>query len=162
MDNAIAKAIQRDAADALLDIGISIALKEFRLPLRKRPVKLRVTLKRPYMSGQIRFARTYLSMGVTYEEMDKFTKEQQMQFVATHGHKIALMLADAICVGPVKRLFVRPVAWFIRNCVEQRFLLGGMRKFVSLMGTDPFLPIIRSVERTNPMKPRLSREANGS
>ena len=152
MDNAIAKAIQRDAADALLDIGISIALKEFKLPLRKRPIKLRVTLKRPYMSGQIRFARTYLSMGVTYEEMDKFTKEQQMQFVATHGHKIA----------PVKSLFVRPVAWFIRNCVEQRFLLGGMRKFVSLMGTDPFLPIIRSVERTNPMKPRLSREANGS
>ena len=60
MDSTLERAIQREAADALLNIGISIPLKEFRLPFRKRPVKLRVTLKRPYMSGQIQFARTYL------------------------------------------------------------------------------------------------------
>lgn len=162
MEDAIARAIQRDAADALLDRGLSIPLKEFRLPFRKRPVRLRVTLKRPCMSGQIRFARTYLSMGVTAEKMAAFTKEEEMAFIATHAHKIALMLAEAICAGAVRRWFVRPTAWFIRNCVEQRILIAAMRKFVSLMGTDPFLPIIRSAERTNPMTPRLSRNAKGS
>lgn len=52
MDEATARAIQCEAADALLNRGVSIPLKEFRIPFRKRPVKLRVTLKRPYMSGR--------------------------------------------------------------------------------------------------------------
>lgn len=69
MDEATARAIQREAADALLNRGVSIPLKELRVPFRKRPIKLRVTLRRPYMSGQIEFARTYLSMDVTAEQM---------------------------------------------------------------------------------------------
>ncbi len=162
MDDAIARAIQREAADALLNVGISIPLKEFRLPLRKRPVKLRVTLKRPYMSGQIRFARTYLSMDVTAAEMADYSKEEQMRFLAVHGSKVCRMLACAICVGSLKSLFIRPAAWFIKRCVEPKYLFAAMQKFVSLMGTDPFIPIITSAERTNPMKPRLSRQAKGS
>ena len=162
MDDAIARAIQREAADALLNRGISIPLKEFRLPLRKRPVKLRVTLKRPYMSGQIRFARTYLSMNVTAAEMAEFDKEQQMRFIAEHGSKVGQMLACAICVGGIKSRFIRPVAWLIKHRMELRYMFAAIQKFVSLMGTDPFIPIIRSAERTNPMKPRLSRVAKGS
>ena len=37
-----------------------------------------------------------------------------------------------------------------------------MKKFVTLMGTDPFIPIIRSAEMSNPMKLRLSRRRKGS
>lgn len=165
MESAMARAIQREAADALLNAGISIPIKEIRLPLLKRPIKLRVTLKRPYMSGQIRFARTYLSMGVTSAQMAEFTKEEQMRFIAGHGSKLCDMIAEAICVGPVRRMFRRPVSWFIRHCVEQRYQLAAVRRFVSLMGTDPFIPIIRLAERTNPMKPRLSQrreKAEGS
>lgn len=162
MDAAFERAIQREAADALLNAGISIPLKEIRLPLRKRPIKLRVTLKRPYMSGQIRFARTYLSMEVTAEEMAAFTKEEQMRFLARHGDKICRMVAYAICVGPVRRLFVRPMAWIIGHLVEQHIIVAAVEKFVGLMGTDPFIDIIRLAERTNPMKLRLSRGAEGS
>lgn len=162
MDITLERVIQREAADALLNIGISIPLKEFKLPFRKRPVKLRVTLKRPYMSGQIQFARTYLSMEVTAEQMAAFTKEEQMRFMAKHGAALCRMIAYTICVGPVRRLFVRSVSWFIRNCVEQHIILAAAQKFVSLMGTDPFIPIIRLAERTNPMKLRLSRAAKGS
>ncbi len=162
MDAAFERAIQREAADALLNIGISIPLKEFKLPFRKRPVKLRVTLKRPYMSGQIQFARIYLSMDVTAEQMAAFTKEEQMRFLAKHGTKLCRMIACTICVGPMRRLFVHPVSWLIKNCVEQHIIQAAAQKFVSLMGTDPFIPIIRSAERTNPMKPRLSRAAMGS
>lgn len=158
----MARAIQREAADALLDAGVSVPLKELKVPLLKRPVKLRVTLRRPRLAGQIRLARTYLSMGVTAEKMARFTKEEEMSFVAAHGHKVAMMLAEAVCAGAVRRRFARPVAWLIRECVEPRVLVAAMRRLVSLMGTDPFLPIIRSAEGANPMKPRLSRDAEGS
>ena len=84
MGEATARAIQREAADALLNRGVSIPIKEIKIPFRKRPIKLRVTLKRPYMSGQIEFARTYLSMGVTAEQMAAFDKEDQMRFIAHH------------------------------------------------------------------------------
>lgn len=162
MDDATARAIQREAADALLNRGVSIPLKEIKIPFRKRPIKLRVTLKRPYMSGQIEFARTYLSMEVTAQQMEAFTKEEQMRFIALHGHKISRMIACALCVGPVRRRFLRPVSWFLRNCVEIRYQMAAARKFVSLMGTDPFTDIIRLAERTNPMKPRLSHQHKGS
>ena len=68
MDEAVIKQIQREGADALLDIGVSVPLKAFHMPFRKSPLELRVTMRRPYMSGQILFARTYLSMGITSEE----------------------------------------------------------------------------------------------
>lgn len=103
-----------------------------------------------------------MSMDVTAEQMAAFTKEEQMRFIAMHGHKISRMIACAICVGPVRRWFLRPVSWFVRNCVEIRYQVAAAHRFVSLMGTDPFISIIRLAERTNPMKPRLSRQRKGS
>ena len=74
MDESVVRRIQKEGAEALLNTGVSVPLKEFRLPFKKKPVRLRVTMKRPYMSGQLRIARTYLSMGVTSNQMDSFTK----------------------------------------------------------------------------------------
>ncbi len=158
MDDAIARAIQREAADALLNAGVSLPLKEFWLPFRKRPIAFRVTMRRPCMSGQIEIARTYLSMGVTSDKMEKFTKEEQMRFLANHGGKICHMIALTIG-SPV---LARPLAWFIRRFVRYEFQMAAVQKFVSLMGTDPFIPIIRSAEKTNPMKLRLSQKKKGS
>lgn len=163
MDDSVIKQIQREGADALLDIGVSVPLKSFRIPLRKSPVELRVTMKRPYMSGQILFARTYLSIGVTSEDMWNFDKEQEMRFLAEHGKKVSRMLAYTICRGAFSRRFLLwAVSWFLRNFVEQRYLIGTVKRFVSLMGTDPFIPIIKSAERTNPMKLRTSQKKKGS
>ena len=89
MDEAVIKQIQREGADALLDIGVSVPLKAFHIPFRKSPLELRVTMRRPYMSGQILFARTYLSMGITSEEMWGFSKEEEMQFLASHGKAVS-------------------------------------------------------------------------
>lgn len=163
MDENVIKQIQREGADALLDIGVSVPLKAFRIPFRKKPVELRVTMKRPYLSGQIRFARTYLSMGVTSEQMWNFGKEEEMRFIAEHGKKVSLMVACTICRGWWSRhLLLWPTAWFVRNFMEQSYLMGAVKRFVSLMGTDPFIPIIRSAEMTNPMKLRLSQKKEGS
>lgn len=161
MDDKVIKQIQREGADALLDIGISVPLKPFRLPFKKSPVVLRVTMKRPCLSGQILIARTYLSMGVTSEEMWNFDKEQEMKFIAEQGGKISLIIAYAVCRG-WKRPFVKIMSWFIRNFMEHDYLIGVMKRYIELMGTDPFTPIIKSAEMTNPMKLRMSQKKKGS
>ena len=48
MDEAVIKQIQREGADALLDIGVSVPLKAFHIPFRKSPLELRVTMRRIY------------------------------------------------------------------------------------------------------------------
>ena len=86
-----------------------------------------------------------------------------MQFLASNGKAVSRMVAYTLCRGPFsRRVLLRPVAWLIRNFMEQRYLVGAIKRFVSLMGTDPFIPIIRSAERTNPMSLRLSQRKKGS
>lgn len=163
MDESVVRRIQKEGAEALLNAGVSVPLKEFRLPFKKKPVRLRVTMKRPYMSGQLRIARTYLSMGVTSNQMDTFTKEEEMRFIVEHSKAISRIIAYTICQGYVSRhLFVCFVAWFIRNFVEDRYMQVAFRTFIRLMGTKSFTSIIRSVEMSNPMKLRLSQKRKGS
>lgn len=163
MDDAVIRQIQREGADALLDAGVSVPLMRLRLPFKKKPIEIRLTMKRPCLSGQILIARTYLSMKVTSEQMWSFTKEQEMQFLADHGKAVSRMIAYTICRHPLARkLLLRPVAWLVRNHMSNDHLLGAMKRFVSLMGTDPFIPIIISAERTNPMKLRMSQKTKGS
>ena len=163
MKESVCRQIQIEAADALLNAGISVPLKEFRLPFKKKPVRLRLRMKRPYMSGQLRIARTYLSMGVTSNQMDSFTKEEEMRFIVEHSKAISRIIAYTICQGYVSRhLFVGFVAWFIRNFVEDRYMQVAFRTFIRLMGTKSFTSIIRSVEMSNPMKLRLSQKRKGS
>ena len=163
MDESVVRRIQKEGAEALLNTGVSVPLKEFRLPFKKKPVRLRVTMKRPYMSGQLSIARTYLSMGVTSAQMDAFTKEEEMTFIVEHSKSISMIIAYTICQGYVSRhLFVGLVAWFIRNFVEDRHMKVAFRAFIQLMGTKSFMSIIRSVELSNPMKLRLSQKRKGS
>lgn len=163
MDEAVIRQIQREGADALLDAGITVPLKALRLPFFKRPFEIRVRMRRPCLAGQIRIARSYLRMGVTSEQMRNFTKKEEMRFLAEHGKEISRMIAYTICRGWLSRhVLVNIVAWAVRNWIANEYLLVTMKAFVGLMGTDPFIPIIRSAERTNPMKLRLSRERKGS
>lgn len=155
--------IQREGAEALLDTGVSVPLKTLRLPFAKRDLTLRVTLRRPTLGGQIRIAREWLKMGVTSEQMWKFTHEEQMAFLVRHGKGISRMIALTICRGWLSRhVLLGITSWAVRNWVENKYLVAVMKKFISLMGTDPFINIIRSAEAANPMKLRLSQERKGS
>lgn len=163
MKESVVRRIQKEGADALLNAGVSVPLKEFKLPFKKKPVQLRVNMKRPYMSGQLRIARIYLSMGVTSKQMSAFTKEEEMKFIVEHSKAISRIIAYTICQGYVSRhLFVGVVAWFIRNFVEDRYIHVSFRTFIGLMGTKSFMNIIRSVEVSNPMRLRLSQKGKGS
>ena len=163
MDDATVRRIQMEGADALLDAGVDVPLFSLRLPFRKKPIECLVRMKRPCLSGQILIARTYLSMGVTSDEMWSFTEQQAMEFIAKHGVALSRMIAYTMCRSPLARKFLlKPMAWLVRNRMSNDQLLGVMKRFVSLMGTDPFIPIIKSAERTNPMKLRMSQRKRGS
>ena len=53
MDEATIRHIQMEGADALLDAGVTIPLMRLRLPFRKKPIEIRLTMKRPCLSGHL-------------------------------------------------------------------------------------------------------------
>ena len=130
------RALEKEVAEALLDRGVSVPFKDIRLPFRKKPLKVRVTMKRPTLAGQIEIGRQYLEMDITAEEVRTMPKLEQMRFMAKHGKCLSRIIAYTVCRGYIYRHL--------------------------LVGTDPFMSIIRSAERTNPMKLRLSQGKKGS
>ena len=64
MADRLEQLIEMECADALLDSGVSVPLKRWKFPWLKRPVEVRVTMKRPRLRGQILLAREYLKMGI--------------------------------------------------------------------------------------------------
>lgn len=155
--------VEHEAAEALLDIGVSVPFKVIKIPFSKRTINLRLTMKRPCLGNQIRIARLYLELGNTSEEMEGFTTEQEMEFVAKHGKRISKMIALTICRGAITgRLFTPLMAFVIRWFVPDIFLQGANLHFITLLGTKNFMNIIRSAERVNPLRPRLSQQEKGS
>lgn len=152
--------IQIEATEALLDIGVSVPLKPIHIPFKKEPVYLRLTMQRPRLSGQIKIARLYLSMGVKYAELEAMDKDAQMKFVAEHGKTISRMVALTMSGAWWKPVWL--IAWVLRHWVDNLYLQVAMMKFVMLLGTENFMPIIKSAETTNPMKLRLSQRRKGS
>ena len=152
--------VQQEASEALLDVGVSVPLKPIRLPFRKKRLLLRLTMRRPRLSTQIKIARLYLSLGVTYAELEALDKDGQMCFIAEHGKTISDMVALTMCGKWWKPVWL--VSWILRHWVENLYMQVAMMKFVLLLGTESFTNIIRSAERTNPMKLRLSQKKKGS
>ena len=162
MDNRLEQLIEMECADALLDSGVSVPLKRWKLPWLKRPVEVRVTMKRPRLWGQILLAREYLKMGVApgWQAKDKV---EELAFVAEHGKAVSRLLAYTVCRGYVSRhVGIGVTAWVLRNFVEWRYLTAMFRTFERLMGTKDFMRIISSTARANPMTPRLSQARKGS
>lgn len=157
------RSIEKEAAEALLDRGVSVPFKAIRLPWRKKPLKLRVTMKRPTLAGQIEIGRQYLKLGITAEEVRSMGKLEQMRFMAEHGKELSYIIAYTVCRGYVSRhVLVGLTAWAVRHFVAYEYQVAATEQFERLMGTGPFMSIIRSAERTNPMTLRLSQVKRGS
>lgn len=159
MDEQIIRRIQREGAEALLDAGVSLPLKDFRLPFRKESLRFRLTMKRPTLSRQIKIAHAYLSMDTTAAELEAMDHKEQMQFLAQHGKTLSRILALTM-----ERwwLPVWLLSWLVRHYMKWEYQKAAFSQFVQLMGTQSFIPIIRSAEMANPMKLRLSQKKKGS
>ena len=142
MDGQAIRKIQREGAEALLDAGVSLPLKDLRIPFRKQPLRLRLTMKRPTLSRQIKIAHAYLSMDTTAAELEAMDHKEQMRFLARHGKTLSRII--------------------VLHSMKWEYQKAAFSQFVLLMGTQSFIPIIRSAEMTNPMKLRLSRGKKGS
>lgn len=159
MDEKLIHQIQREGAEALLDAGVSLPLKDIRLPFLKTPLRLRLTMKRPTMERQIQIAQTYLSMETTLKEFTSLDYNGQMVFLTKHGKKLSRIIA--LTMGHWW-LPISVLSWFVRRFMKWEYQKNAFEQFVTLMGTQSFIPIIRSVELTNPMKLRLSQRKKGS
>ena len=62
--------VQQEASEVLLDVGVSVPLKPIKIPFCKKPLMLRMAMRRPRLSTQIKIARLYLSLGTTYKELE--------------------------------------------------------------------------------------------
>lgn len=155
--------VELEAAEALLDTGVSLPFKTIRVPFTRKGFTLRVTMKRPCLGSQIRIARQYHKIGVTYKRMKAFSKDEEMNFLALHGKRISLMIALTICRGAFTGwLFAPIIAWIIRWFVPDVFIQGANLRFITLLGTKDFMNIIRSAEIANPLRPKLSQKEKGS
>lgn len=162
MADRLEQLIELEAADALLDSGVSVPLKRWKLPWRKHPLELCVTMKRPRLRGQIQLAKEYLKMGIDPGWQPK-DKTEELAFVSQHGKAVSRLLAYTVCRGYVSRHVGIPLtAWVLRNFVEWRYLMAMFQTFERLMGTKDFMRIISSAARANPMTPRLSQARMGS
>lgn len=151
--------VELETAEALLDIGVSLPIKEFKIPFTGKRFAPRLIMKRPCLGNQIRIARHYLKIGFTYEEMKAFNKHEEMVFLAKHGKRVSKMIALTICRGAFSGWFLSPfMAWFIRWFVPDAFIQGANLRFITLLGTKDFMNIIRSSEIANPLRPRLSQQ----
>jgi hypothetical protein len=151
------------AAETLLEQGVSVPFKEIRIPLTKKSWKPRITMLRPRLGGQIRIARLRLKMGITYEQMEGFTAQQEDAFMAQHGKTLSRMIALTICRGYLSGKLLTPVvAFLIRWFVDVRFVLGVHKKYLSLLGAKSFSSIISSAQVLNPMAPIESHKREGS
>lgn len=159
MDEQAIRKIQREGAEALLDAGVSLPLKDLRIPFRKEPLRLRLTMKRPTLARQIRIAHAYLSLDTTADALEAMDHKGQMAFLARHGKTLSRIIALTM-----ERwwLPVWLLSWLVRHWMKWEYQKAAFAQFVLLMGTQSFIPIIRSAEMTNPMKLRLSHGRKGS
>ncbi len=157
------KNIERAAAEALLDAGLSLPLMSFHIPFRKKPIVVRVTLRRPFLGTQIRIARRFLRMGLRVEDIRELSKEQQMLFLMNHGEEVSRIVADTIWRGKAGGgLIGRATAWALRRWVEPDYMMMAFTRFALLSDISAFVSIISLTERMNPMTPRLSHTRKGS
>lgn len=156
--------LEKGTADALLDVGVSVPLKEVRIPWRKKPLNLRLVMRRPLLGNLIRIARIYLSIGISYKQISEYDKEEQMQFLVSHGGEVSKIVAHAILGSHIwGRIFTRPLSWMLRWIIEDVYLFASFNTFMSLLGIKDFGIIIRSLEGLNPMSPMiLSQKGKGS
>ncbi|MDR0937990.1 MAG: hypothetical protein LBN29_01355 [Mediterranea sp.] len=150
---------ERLAAQVLSDEGISLPLRL----LWKRKKHLRWVMRVPSWESKERVTRMYLKIAVTPEELQGYTYDQKLEFIARHTKTISRMVAYGIVRGPLLgRLLNRPVAWMLRSWMHPVALEEAFALFATTINTVPFENIIRLASVLRTTAPNLSHAADGS
>lgn len=162
-NTAAASFLETEVAEALLDVGVSVPLKDIQVPFRKKPLRIKLVMKRPTLGAQIRLSRLKSKIGMSYEDMRQMTSDQQQEFIAIHGRTMSRMIALMVCRGYFSGLIFAPLlAWVIRWWMAPLYMEAVCSRFISLLGTKSFGNIIRCMEMANPLAPTLSQKRKRS
>jgi len=144
------------ASEMLLDMGVSIPVRPLMFFNREKEPR-KIVIRRPYAGGLIRISNQFLKIGISVKEMENYTAEQDIEFVAKHGKAVSLIVAGAIVRGYFTYiLFGRLVAWWLRWRVHPVFLSEAMFQLMQNADVRPFKIIIKLAEAILLTKPRLS------
>lgn len=148
------KEIELLGATALLNGGIS-------LPLQTLFGTFRLTMKIPSTEDLLRISAMLLKIGVTKEELDKYTFEQKARFMVINGREVSRMVAFGIArrwlPGTVKN---RLVAWVLRRYMHPVAMQEAWMRVLSPLNLNPFGNITASAEAINQMAPMAGQGTN--
>lgn len=149
---------EQQAAEAILDSGVSLPLFTFHFPFRKKMHCLRITIRRPYLGTQIRLAKRWLVTGLSFHDVKDIDKEAQLHLMRDHGRQVARMVAGCIFRGRVgDALLGKLTAAVLMRFADQRHLLAVITRFALLGDVTAFANTIRLAQASSPMTPRLSQ-----
>ena len=148
---------QLKAADALLDIGISIPLRPVRF--RKWKWTPRVTIKRPPLGGLLRILRLWLTLETDVKQLEIMNDDEKLKFIAEHGRALSKMVSLMVFSGIISGRVSAPIlAVLLRWRCHPDVLFYTALHFLQLQDTSSFTDIIALVEGLNVLEPKASQK----
>lgn len=149
--------VEREVANVLLKVGVSLPLFRLRVPFTRCSYIFRITMKRPTLGNLIAISKIYLELGTTFEELSKFSRHEELSFMAVNGKRLSKMIALTVCSNGFTRLLVPLLAFLIRHFVSPDIIYHSGVRYATMLSTEDFYPIIISAQKANPMKLRMSQ-----
>ncbi len=154
--------IELEAAEALLDAGISLPLLRMRLLFLSRARAAHRNAS-PFWGTQMRIARLYLRQGIGAQKLAAATAEEEMAFFDEHPKELSQMVALTVCRGYLSGLILAPVVAFrALACSAREYLVEAQRRFSRLRATRISGILSSGPNRRIPFRPGVSHRRSGS
>ena len=148
---------QREAANILLDLGVSIPMTAPRLFRLLGKKQVRLTIKRPCWGTMVRISRCWLSIGVSSEKINANTLEEDLTLIRDHGKTVCKVVAFGVLRGWFSGLFAGILARYLLWKVHPTILVEAAYKMVTLSRVEDFINTIRligTMDVTNSLSPK--------
>jgi hypothetical protein len=152
---------QREAANILLDLGVSIPMTAPRLFRWFGKKQIRLTVKRPCWGTMVRISRRWLSMGIEAGKIKNNTLEDDFSLMQAHAGTVATIVSYGILRGRFEGLFAPLLGRILLWRVPPVFLVEAAYKLVTLSRVEDFTSTIRLIA-TLDMTRSLSPKEKGS
>lgn len=158
MDKSKELEAQREAANILLDLGVSIPMTAPRLFRLFGKKQIRLTIRRPCWGTMVRISTVWLSMGVSSETIKKNTLEDDLKLIQQHGRTVTKIVAYGILRGWFSGLFAPILGRILLWKVHPTILVEAAYKLVTLSRVEDFTNTIRllaTMDVTRMMSPQI-------
>lgn len=140
---------QREAANILLDLGVSIPMTAPRLFRLFGKKQFRLTIRRPYWGTMVRISKAWLSIGINAEEVKGNSIEDDMKLMTQHGKIIARIVALGSLRGWFAGWFAPHLGWFLLWRAHPTILVEAAYKLATLSRVEDFTATIRLLGTMN-------------